>query len=126
METWRDIANDSYGAANQLFGARRWRSTACRAYFAAYAIASDALLRSKVSMGAGREGPSHASLPGLVENNLTGLSPRKRRPLAARIRRLYGLRLVADYQPSVPVDDKAARNALSLMGEIFQELKELG
>jgi len=43
----------------------------------------------------------------------------KRDELSALVGRLYFLRILADYRPSVPVEDQDVREAISIMERIF-------
>jgi uncharacterized protein (UPF0332 family) len=121
-ETWRKLAEDSYRAALLLHD-RHWRSTVSRAYYAAYSRVTEMLAGHGVTMPAGQEGPSHAKLPGLLETHLTQLKD-QRWVAAGLVRKLYKMRLMADYQPSVPMDDGDARNTLSMMMRAFHLLQE--
>jgi hypothetical protein len=44
----------------------------------------------------------------------------KRVKLSDLVGRLYTLRIVADYRPSIDVDARDAREALSIMNKIFE------
>jgi hypothetical protein len=50
---------------------------------------------------------------------MTGLDKARRGKLSELIGRLYTLRVVADYHPSVDVDGRDAREAVSIMNTIF-------
>ena len=116
---WLDLARDSRKAASELVLSGRFRSAVARAYFAAYSRVSDELVRAGVTMPSGREGPSHTRLKPMVERNLTCLKLDKRIWLSRAIGRLYALRLYADYQPSITVDAREAKEAISLMKKVF-------
>lgn len=70
-------------------------------------------------MPRGRSSPSHAKLPDIIGNNLTGISYPVRWRLAGTTRKLYNLRIMADYVPSVAVEERDARLALGLMKQAF-------
>jgi len=123
-DPWKCAAVDNYGAAIELKKCRRWRSAVSRAYYAAYSQLSGRLRELDVSMPAGREGPSHGSLPDLVKSNLTILRAQDRPRLASRLRDLYRLRVVADYWPSVELVEADVLSALRMMGDVFHWLKE--
>jgi uncharacterized protein (UPF0332 family) len=124
-DPWRVVAMECYGAAGELKLADRWRSAVSRAYYAAYSRVSASLRESGLAMSADRDGPSHATLPGLVENNLTIMRVQDRPGVSSRLRTLYALRLTADYFPSVPVGESDAQQALHLMAEVFRRLKQV-
>ena len=74
---------------------------------------------------AGDEGPKHPGRTGtgairrLVEGNMTTLDVPKRVKLSELIGRLYTLRCVADYRPSMDVDGRDAREGVSIMNTVF-------
>jgi uncharacterized protein (UPF0332 family) len=121
-ESWQTLAENNY-RATVLLRERHWRSSVARAYYAAYSRVTAMLLARGVTMPAGREGSSHANLPGLLETYLMQLGNR-RWTAAGLVRKLYSMRLMADYQPSVPVDEGDARNTLSMMMRAFHLLQE--
>jgi len=121
MATWRDLANDDYGAAGELFRKKRWRSCVSRAYYAAYAAVTDALVRGNITMPAARANPTHAALPNMIENNLTRVASRWK--LSSIVRKLYRLRIMADYDPRRDVERSEARIAMGLMTDAFQSLR---
>ncbi len=51
---------------------------------------------------------------------MPGLDQPKRAKLSELIGRLYTLRIAADYQPSVEVDGRDAREAVSIMTTVFE------
>ena len=122
MTGWRSLAQSAYEAA-VLLAARHWRSSVSRAYFAAYSIAAALLAEQGVAMPKGREGPSHRRVAELVENHLKRMQGR-RWPAAGLIRRLYGMRVAADYQPSVGVGMADARQALVAMVRVIKLMQE--
>jgi hypothetical protein len=123
-DPWRALAVDSYGAAIEMKKRRHWRSAVSRAYFAAYSQVSGCLRELGVAMPGGREGPSHGSLPGLIQSNLTMLRAQDRPRLVSRLRELYRLRVLADYRPSFGMSEIEALSALDLMGDVFHWLEE--
>jgi uncharacterized protein (UPF0332 family) len=124
MADWTTVATDNYRAASTLADARNWRSAVSRAYFAAYARASAALVEAKVTMPPTREGPSHRGLPSLINRTLGRLGGGRWR-LIGLVHGLYNLRVAADYRPSVSVESGDARQALRMMADVFQLTKEL-
>jgi len=124
QDSWRAVAQDRLEAAGELLPSRRWRSVISRAYYAAYARISGALREVGFAMPTGREGPSHGQIAEIVENNLSTVRREDRRLVSGRIRRLYNLRVMADYRPSTLVDNGEAREALRLMHDVFRMLRE--
>jgi hypothetical protein len=74
-----------------------------------------------VHFPAGDEGPKHPGRTGtggirrLIEAHLTNLDEPRRLKLSDLVNRLYTLRVSADYKPSVDVDGRDAREAVSIM-----------
>jgi uncharacterized protein (UPF0332 family) len=124
MATWAEMATSNRTAAIQLFTNKAWRSSVCRAYYAVYAGVTAALIRVPVTMPVGREGPNHLPLPGIVGNNLTLLEETKRWRLSGLIKQLYDLRCLADYRPSVIVEEDEARITMGLMTQAFNLLRD--
>lgn len=121
-ESWQTLAENNYRATVMLRDTH-CRSSVTRAYYAAYSRATVMLVARGVTMPADREGPSHANLPRLMETHLTQLGD-QRWSAAGLVRKLYTMRLMADYQPSVPVNEGDARNMLNLMMRAFHLLQE--
>lgn len=55
----------------------------------------------------------------MVETSMPNMRPDKRVKLSELIGRLYTLRIDADYRPSVEVEDRDAREAISIMNTVF-------
>jgi hypothetical protein len=55
----------------------------------------------------------------LIETSMPGMDMPRRVKLSELIGRLYTLRIVADYRPSIEVDARDARVAVSIMNTIF-------
>ncbi|HVS72205.1 MAG TPA: hypothetical protein VHQ47_13195 [Phycisphaerae bacterium] len=72
-----------------------------------------------------REGPSHPGESGtggirrLIKTNLRTLRVERREKLSELVGRLYTLRIFADYMPSVHVEARDAREAISIMNTVF-------
>ena len=47
------------------------------------------------------------------------MNKEKREKLAELVGRLYTLRIVADYHPSITVDERDVREAISIMKKVF-------
>jgi hypothetical protein len=124
MATWMELATFNRSAAVRLFAKDTWRGCVSRAYYAVYSGVADALIRIPVAMPAGREGPHHIPLPEIIGNNLTTLAQHKRWRLSGLVRTLYDLRCLADYRPSVVVEEDEARITLGLLKQAFDLLEE--
>lgn len=116
---WVDIARDNRFAVYETLSHGRWRTCLSRAYYAVYSAATEALISQGVNMPIGRNSPHHAKLPNLVGNNLNTISHSVRWRLAGMIRKLYNLRIIADYVPSFALGESEARLALGLMNQAF-------
>ena len=124
--TWLDLARDARQAANRLVVEGSLRSGMSRAYYAAYSKVSHELVcTAGLAMSTGREGPSHPGELGtggirrLIETSMPNMQKSKRVKLSELIGRLYSLRIIGDYKPSVEVDVADAREAITLMKRIF-------
>jgi uncharacterized protein (UPF0332 family) len=122
MSAWKTVADSNYLASNELFARRHWRSAASRAYYAVFARCVDALIGLGHRMP-DRGNPSHANLATMVLNNLSRLSPVRRRALFSMLLRLCRLRVMADYGADLEFDQAEARTALSLMYAMFREMR---
>jgi uncharacterized protein (UPF0332 family) len=123
MANWKTLADENYAAAHLLVRDGRWRSALNRAYYAVYARTAGLLTAARIAMPAGREGPHHSVLPDLVAKRLVRLGA-KRWSASSLVRGLYGLRVIADYRPSVTVEETDARAAVGMMMRAFQVLRE--
>ena len=117
---WNDLAKDNQTAASKMLRAQRWRSSVSRAYYAAYSAATERLVHHRITMPAGRTNPTHSALPNLIKYNLTSLSYPLRGQMANAVKKLYNLRLMADYMPEVVVGETEARVALGFMVQAFR------
>ena len=123
---WSELASDARKAASRLVG-EHYRSCLSRAYYAVYSkVTFDLTAIPGVGFPVGDEGPRHPGRTGtggirrLIETHMTHLAPQKRVKLSELVGRLYTLRCVADYRPSVDVDARDAREAVSIMNTIFE------
>jgi hypothetical protein len=123
--SWFDLASDARKAAGRLV-AEHYRSCVSRAYYAAYSKVTNDLSRSPgISFPPGDEGPKHPGRTGtggirrLIESSLANMDEPKRVKLSELVGRLYTLRCVADYGPSMDIDGRDAREAISIMNTIF-------
>jgi uncharacterized protein (UPF0332 family) len=122
---WLELARDGRKAAASLVGDHH-RSCISRAYYAAYAkITHELVVTAGCSMPAGREGPNHPGKLGtggirrIIETKMPNMNREKRDKLSEMIGRLYTLRIDADYKPSVSIEGRDAREAISIMNTIF-------
>jgi hypothetical protein len=80
---------------------------------------------SGVTFSGNREGPNHPGETGtggirrLIETTIPDMDQPRRLKLSELIGRLYTLRIFADYMPSVEVDGRDAREAISIMNTVF-------
>jgi hypothetical protein len=123
---WSEVANGARKAASRLVSEHS-RSCLSRAYYAVYSkVTFDLTAIPGVAFPVGDEGPRHPGRTGtggirrLIETHTTHLSSPKRIRLSELVGRLYTLRCVADYRPSVDVDARDAREAVSIMNTIFE------
>lgn len=118
MATWREIGQENYAAGRALLQLKQHRSSVSRFYYAAFSLLTHELREAGVTFGDNRETPSHQALPGLVKRHLPMAS---RRECLAIIRRLYALRLAADYQRNT-IDEVTARNVQRDMTRLLHYL----
>lgn len=120
-ETWLELARDARNAANGLLTEERFRSCISRAHYAAYSkVTHELVVTARLAMPPGREGPSHARMRPLIETSMPNMEQDKRVKLSELVGRLYTLRIDADYKSSVEVDNRDAREAISIMKKIFE------
>ena len=120
-QTWQELATDARKAANVLVTQDRFRSAVSRAYYAAYSkVTHELVMTAGLMMPPGREGPSHARLRPLIETSMPGLPQPRRVALSRLVGRLHTLRIDANYKPSVQVEAREAREAVSIMKTIFE------
>lgn len=124
-QTWFDLASDARGAANRLVS-NNYRSCVARAYYAAYSRVTYALaIAPGVTFAANREGPNHPGESGrggirrMIETSMPDMNQPRRLKFSELIGRLYTMRVFADYRPSVEVEGRDAREAISIMNTIF-------
>jgi len=120
MDAWRqwwEMAQESLSVARAAEESGGYRSSASRYYYAAYQAATALLLYRGLTPPQGREAWTHEDTPFLLafETGTLIRSRDRRNDLAARLRNLYRLRLVADYSARQIVSrtrvERARRNA---------------
>jgi uncharacterized protein (UPF0332 family) len=121
---WLELARDARNAANELLTQERFRSCISRAYYAAYSkVTHELVFTAQLTMPVDREGPHHTGRRGairaIIETSMPSMQQDKRVKLSELIGRLYTLRIDADYKPSVTVEGRDAREAISIMKTIF-------
>jgi len=124
-QTWCDLASDARKAANRLAELNP-RSCLNRVYYAAFSKVNHALVAAPgVTITPGREGVNHpgeSATGGIrrwIVTHMPNMEPSKRLKLSELIGRLYTLRIAAHYKPSVEVDGRDAREAISIMNTVF-------
>ena len=111
METWKQLSEDSFLAAEALFREGRYRSCISRAYYAAYCAATHEIVRKLTTFSHSRQNPSHEKVPTYITNNLTiPLARRQTADTLFHILRLF--REDADYRPHILVDEQMARGCI--------------
>jgi hypothetical protein len=115
-----------FAQGGEQTGERQPSSCVTRAYYAAYSKVTHALAAAPgVTFPANREGPNHPGETGtggirrLIETSMPRMDQPRRVKLSELIGRLYTLRIFADYRPSVEVDGRDAREAISIMNRVF-------
>src|SRR2546423_13782589 len=123
-ESWFDLASDARGAANRVVDGNH-PSCVNWAYYAAYSKVTFALaVAPNVTFPQGREGPNHPGELGtggirrLIETSMPAMSQERRVKLSELVGSLYTLRLYADYRPSIEIDARDAREAISMMNTV--------
>lgn len=98
-----------------------FRSGVARAYYAAYSkVAHELVVTAGLAMPPGREGPGHSRVRPVIETSMPHMTQQKRVALSGLVGRLYTLRVDADYKPSIQVEAREAREAISIMKTIFE------
>ena len=125
MTTWHEVSRDARQAANELVESR-FRSCLSRAYYAVYSKVTHELAAApNIAFRKDREGPDHPGETGtggirrLIETSMPGMSQQRRHKLSERVGALYTLRLYADYRPSIGIDARDAREAITMMNKVF-------
>ena len=100
MATWHELSRDALLAARELLQSNRLRSSASRAYYAAYSAVAQPMTRQRVAFPYGWNNPSHEQLVRWLSNNRKW-SLNRRRLLTRALGRLRKARENADYRPGV-------------------------
>lgn len=119
---WQAISLNSRKAAQRLLEVECYRSSISRAYYAAYAAVTGELIRQGITLAHHGNNPSHGGLPSHILNNLNTLPMTTRFYVNKAIRRLYVVRVAADYVAAANADRAAATNAIRDLGRILQAL----
>ncbi len=125
-ERWWNMAQDSLVAAQSLERLGLLRSCASRTYYAAYQAVTALLLYARQVPPAGREAWSHEATPALLRSVSDKVLVRPiQRDLEERLKSLYDLRLIADYQGVEDVEIKQLRAAVRSATFIIKEINDL-
>lgn len=117
-ERWWNMAQGSLSSAQILSKQGEVRSSASRAYYAAYQAATALLLYHEMTPPNGREAWSHDVTPELIrELSGTIISKDARRDIQQRLEACYKLRIDADYIGQINVAE--AKLELSLKDTAF-------
>lgn len=105
-ELWWNIAQGSLAAAQLLAKEGEVRSSASRAYYAAYQAVTALLLYYGMTLPNDHEAWSHEATPDLIRR-LSGtiISEDARKDIKQRLEACYELRIVADYIGQVNVEE---------------------
>jgi len=121
---WRDMAQDCFDAASHLRANHHWRSCVSRAYYAAFSVVTAALVDRGVTPRRDYGTWSHTDLPDVAVTHLLA-SDAASANLGFAIRRLYRLRIAADYTPDIAFTQQEALEATGLMSQVFRQLREI-
>ena len=123
-QQWRDVSRESLDSALLSDGSGLLRASVNRYYFAAYQATTACLIYRRLTPPGDRAGWSHEATPDLIIDQLEPLIDRRdiRKDLARRLRRLYDLRITADYQPDEPINAKIVREAKRDCGFLVRTL----
>ena len=116
---WLTVSRSSRKAAQHLLEVECYRSSVSRAYYAAYAAITSALVAQGITFGLGGNNPGHAGLPAYILNNLTTVPLTRRFELNKAVRRLYAARVHTDYIAYVAGGRASALNGLRELTRIF-------
>lgn len=108
----------------ELLRDKRFRVSGSRAYFTVYCALSSLFQDRAITFLDGWEGPRHSVLPDLVLHNLYRMDKRARTEMYGEVIKLYNLRILADYAPSVNYGEGEARVSIRLMNKILAKLEE--
>ena len=112
-EKWLGMAQGSLEAAQVLAKQGEARSSASRAYYAAYQSVTAVLLYYGLTPPDGREAWSHEATPELIWKLVgTIISQNARKDIAQRLEASYRLRLIADYISVAEVGEAVLKTAL--------------
>ena len=126
-ERWWNMAQGSLSSAQILSKQGEVRSSASRAYYAAYQAATALLLYHGMTPPNGREAWSHDATPGLIRELPGTLIPESAcRDIKQRLEACYELRIVADYISQLSVNEAKLRLSLKdasfiarVVGDVF-------
>jgi uncharacterized protein (UPF0332 family) len=123
---WRDMADESLKAARDLQKSCP-RSAVSRSYYGAYQAATAFLLYRKQRPPEPREAWSHADTPDMLREHLAAAGNPEGTGIqsAERLKRLYKLRLDADYISTVLLSQTNAQEACKSAGYIVKVIESM-
>jgi len=117
------MAQSGFDAASDLRVRDAHRDSVSRAYYAVFARVTGALIDAGQTPRPAYGTWPHGTLPEAAAATLLDRRAAASN-LAYSVRRLYRLRLIADYRPDTDVDARTAFEATGLMAQVFRLLKE--
>ena len=125
-ERWWEMAQGSLKAAQLLAVQGETRSSASRAYYAAYQAVTAILLYYKMTPPDGREAWNHGETPELIWKLSGAVTTQDaRKDVASRLVVCYTLRLTADYISREEVKEIALKTALKNASFIVRLAKDV-
>jgi uncharacterized protein (UPF0332 family) len=123
-QQWRKASQESLDSALLSEGSGLLRPSINRYYFAAYQATTACLVYRRLTPPGDRAAWSHESTPDLIAEQLEPLIERRdvRKDLGRRLKRLYDLRISADYQPDEPITTKIVLEAKRDCGYLVRTL----
>lgn len=112
---------DNLGAARTLLQVGRYRSSVCRAYYAAYCAATYEITKKTRTFANEWNNPPHAHVPRLLKNHLN-LTQTKIKLIIKKFRALHHAREDAEYRPGQAIHAINARDCIRDSSTILFEL----
>jgi len=111
MAGWNEIAIDNFKSAQKLRDLGYLRGCVNRAYYAAFSAVTFAL-GAGPAYRPGRQTPDHKLVTVLLEQHVQSLPRWQLSAVKAAVRRLYSVRIDADYPSNARIDRAIACGAL--------------
>jgi uncharacterized protein (UPF0332 family) len=118
MASWKEIGAENIEGAKMLLADAKYRSAVSRAYYAAFSSVNDVFDRGGFMNGL--RTPSHRSIPRPIQHTFSRLTLPRRKQMVADYRRLYALRLGADYERGTTVNKQTALLGVRLASAIIR------